>query len=66
MCARVKLIIVLVKGHGFITQDDGGPDVFVHRSIIQGERKAFSEGDSVIYETKDTMKGPAATTATKM
>ncbi|KAF8597665.1 cold shock protein, transcription antiterminator, affects expression of rpoS and uspA [Ceratobasidium sp. AG-I] len=55
-----------VKGHGFITQDDGGPDVFVHHSIIQGERKALSEGDLVTYETKDAVKGPAATTTSIM
>lgn len=57
--------MISVKGHGFITQDDGGPDVFVHHSIIPGGRKGLAEGDLITYETKETLKGPAATTVTK-
>ncbi|KAG8684385.1 hypothetical protein FRC12_010890 [Ceratobasidium sp. 428] len=55
-----------VKGHGFITQDDGGPDVFVHHSNILGRgRKVLSEGDLVSYEAYDAPKGPAATAVSK-
>ncbi|KAG8741718.1 hypothetical protein FRC10_002545 [Ceratobasidium sp. 414] len=55
-----------VKGHGFITQDDGGQDVFVHHTKITGNgRKVLSEGDPVSYDSRDTPKGPAATSVSK-
>ena len=39
------------KGFGFISQDDGGDDVFVHFKAIQGAGfKTLSEGQSVSYE----------------
>ncbi|MFI6173853.1 cold-shock protein [Nocardia sp. NPDC051052] len=39
------------KGFGFIAQDDGGPDVFVHYSAMgaQGYR-AFNQDDRVEFE----------------
>jgi cold shock CspA family protein len=35
------------KGYGFITQEDGGPDLFVHYSEIQGNGyRTLNEGDA--------------------
>ena len=46
------------KGYGFITQDDGGKDVFVHHSAISGEGyKSLAEGAKVEYEVEDGPKG---------
>ncbi|MGH3082433.1 MAG: cold-shock protein [Gaiellaceae bacterium] len=51
------------KGYGFITQDDGGKDVFVHHSAITGEGyKSLAEGAKVEYEVEEGPKGPQAST----
>ncbi len=48
------------KGFGFISQE-GGRDVFVHFSNIQGEGyKSLAEGQEVEFEVRDTEKGPQA------
>lgn len=46
------------KGFGFIAQDDGGDDVFVHFSSIQGDGfKTLKEGQKVSYELQQGPKG---------
>ncbi|NDA64538.1 MAG: cold-shock protein, partial [Chitinophagia bacterium] len=45
------------KGFGFITPDNGGKDVFVHVSGLQGE---IREGDKVTFDVEDGQKGLSA------
>jgi len=53
------------KGYGFIEQE-GGRDVFVHYSAIQGEGyKTLSEGQLVDFDMVDGPKGPQATKVLK-
>ena len=48
------------KGFGFI-QQEGGPDVFVHYSSIDGNGfKNLEEGQPVEFELIDSPKGPKA------
>jgi CspA family cold shock protein len=46
------------KGYGFISQDKGGDDVFVHFNAIQSSGfKTLSEGQSVTYDLEQGPKG---------
>ena len=47
------------KGYGFITPDDGTPDVFTHFSTIEGSGyRELAEGQKVEFETQQGQKGP--------
>ena len=50
-----------LKGYGFINPDDGGQEIFVHYSAIQGEGyRNLYEGDRVEFNLIDNGKGPQA------
>ena len=45
------------KGFGFISNSNGGDDVFVHfSSILVDGYKALNEGDSVTFDTEQDPK----------
>lgn len=50
------------KGYGFIAPDDGGDDLFVHHSNINGDGyRTLVDGQKVEYESGQGKKGPEAT-----
>ncbi|WP_010302983.1 cold-shock protein [Kurthia senegalensis] len=54
------------KGFGFI-EVEGGDDVFVHFSAIQGEGfKSLDEGQAVEFEVTEGNRGPQAANVTKL
>ncbi|MDF9842188.1 MULTISPECIES: cold shock domain-containing protein [unclassified Paenibacillus] len=54
------------KGYGFL-QVEGGEDVFVHFSAIQGDGfKTLDEGQSVEFDITDGNRGPQAANVVKL
>ncbi|HEY8514169.1 MAG TPA: cold-shock protein [Candidatus Binatia bacterium] len=54
------------KGYGFIVQE-GGPEVFVHYSAIQGDGyKTLVEGQEVQFDIAQSEKGPQAANVIKV
>ena len=52
---------VAEKGFGFIAQEDGGDDVFVHYSAIQTQGyKSLDENQKVEFDVTSGPKGPQA------
>jgi CspA family cold shock protein len=55
------------KGFGFITPDEGGRDLFVHFSGIEGDGyRSLSEGAKVTYDEESGEKGPKAVNVHKV
>lgn len=53
------------KGFGFISQNDGGKDVFVHfRSIVSDGYRTLAEGQQVQFTIEQGQKGPQAANVT--
>jgi cold shock protein len=49
------------KGYGFITPDDGGKDLFVHYTAIEGSGyRQLTEGQRVNFDSEQGSKGPQA------
>ncbi|WP_345977691.1 cold-shock protein [Sulfurimonas sp. HSL3-7] len=57
------------KGYGFIQQDNGGKDVFVHFRQINSngyDRVSLQEGQKVTFEVGEGEKGPQAENVTAL
>ena len=55
------------KGYGFLSNDEGGEDVFVHFSAITGEGfKTLEEGQAVSYDLTEGARGMQAANVVKL
>jgi CspA family cold shock protein len=46
------------KGYGFISREEGSPDVFVHYTQIEGDGfRSLAEGQTVLFELVEGPKG---------
>ena len=48
------------KGFGFVSRDDGGKDVFVHRDALPEGVEELAKGTKVEYSILDTRRGVQA------
>lgn len=51
------------KGFGFIVPDDGGKDLFIHRSNVDTPDQNLNENERVSFTVGQGRKGPEATEA---
>ena len=55
------------KGYGFITPDEGGPDIFVHYSAVQTKGfRTLEEKQRVSFDIVQGPKGPQAANVNKV
>lgn len=55
------------KGYGFISRENGGKDVFVHHTAIDGTGyKSLEEGQKVSFEVTQGPKGDQAVNVKKV
>ena len=51
------------KGFGFIVPDEGGEDLFIHRSNVETPDQVLRDDQKVEFEVGEGRKGPEATQA---
>jgi len=55
------------KGYGFVSRENGGKDVFVHHSAIEGTGyKSLDEGQKVEFDVTQGPKGDQAVNVKKI